>query len=174
MFAGCLPQERVATQRLVGHTSSAGFLPCPFFLEKGHPRPSAGQLLGRDRTGGPASYDGNPLQRLRHLQMVENSIRAEQWSVYRESLPGLQVVPRGVAFRYKGKAVDPVAAGRALNGQVVVTGRVAQVGDRLTVATAATSPAGSSILLPPPSRSRRPPAYFPAIEIGRRWISSGT
>jgi hypothetical protein len=43
--------------------------------------------------------------------------------VSRESLPGLQVVPRDGAFRYKGKAVDPVAAGRALNGQVVVMGR---------------------------------------------------
>jgi TolB-like protein/DNA-binding winged helix-turn-helix (wHTH) protein/Flp pilus assembly protein TadD len=48
-------------------------------------------------------------------------------------LPRLRVVPRGIAFQYKGKPIDPVAAGKALNAQAVVTGRVAQVGDRLTV-----------------------------------------
>jgi TolB-like protein/Flp pilus assembly protein TadD len=48
-------------------------------------------------------------------------------------LPGLRVVPRSAAFRYKGQAVDPQAAGRDLNVRAVVTGRVSQRGDTLTI-----------------------------------------
>jgi TolB-like protein/DNA-binding winged helix-turn-helix (wHTH) protein len=54
-------------------------------------------------------------------------------------LPGLRVVPRGIAFQYKGKGMDAVAAGRELHAQVVLTGRVVQVGDQLSVAAELTN-----------------------------------
>jgi TolB-like protein/Tfp pilus assembly protein PilF len=46
---------------------------------------------------------------------------------------GLRVVPRTLAAKYKGGSVDPHDAGVALNARAVVTGRVMQRGDRLTV-----------------------------------------
>ena len=45
----------------------------------------------------------------------------------------VRVVPRGVAFSYKGKTSDVPAIARALNVRAVVTGRVAQRGDTLVV-----------------------------------------
>ena len=48
-------------------------------------------------------------------------------------IPGLRVVPRTLAARYKNQTVDPSQAGRDLNARAVVTGRVAQHGDRLTI-----------------------------------------
>jgi TolB-like protein len=48
-------------------------------------------------------------------------------------VPGLRVVPRTLAARYKNQSVDPVQAGRDLNARAVVTGRVVQRGDRLTI-----------------------------------------
>jgi TolB-like protein/Tfp pilus assembly protein PilF len=45
----------------------------------------------------------------------------------------LRVVPRTLVARYKGQPADPRQAGRDLNVRAVVTGRVAQRGDRLTV-----------------------------------------
>ena len=49
------------------------------------------------------------------------------------TLPKLRVVPRGVAFSYRGKNIDLAALGQKLNVQAVVTGRVQQQGDRLIV-----------------------------------------
>jgi len=46
---------------------------------------------------------------------------------------GLRVVPRTLAAKYKTATVDPHEAGTALNARAVVTGRVTQRGDRLTV-----------------------------------------
>ncbi len=46
---------------------------------------------------------------------------------------GLRVVPRTLAAKYRGQTVDPKEAGAALNARAVVTGRVTQRGDRLTV-----------------------------------------
>ena len=48
-------------------------------------------------------------------------------------LPKLRVVPRSLVFSYKGQNVDPQKAGRELNVQVVVTGRVQKRGDTLSV-----------------------------------------
>ncbi|MBI3473194.1 MAG: protein kinase [Candidatus Solibacter usitatus] len=48
-------------------------------------------------------------------------------------LPGLKVQSRSSTFRYKGKPVDPVEAGRALGVRAVLTGRLAQRGDGLLV-----------------------------------------
>ncbi len=48
-------------------------------------------------------------------------------------LSGLRVTARSVAFRYRGPDVDPVAAGRDLRVRAVVTGRVLQRGEHLTV-----------------------------------------
>jgi len=47
----------------------------------------------------------------------------------------LRVTPRSTAFRYKGRDVDPQAAGRELNVRVVLTGRVIQRGETLVVGT---------------------------------------
>ena len=48
-------------------------------------------------------------------------------------LPKVRVVPRGVAFRYKGKGVDPITAASELGVRAVVSGRVLQHKDTLIV-----------------------------------------
>jgi eukaryotic-like serine/threonine-protein kinase len=48
-------------------------------------------------------------------------------------LPGLKVIARSSVFRYKGREVDPQAAGRELGVQAVLTGRVTQRGDSLLI-----------------------------------------
>jgi eukaryotic-like serine/threonine-protein kinase len=48
-------------------------------------------------------------------------------------LPNLQVVARSKAFRYKGKNIDPLLAGRDLRVRGVVTGRVFLRGDTLVI-----------------------------------------
>jgi serine/threonine protein kinase len=48
-------------------------------------------------------------------------------------LSGLRVVPRSVAFRYKGLQADPATVGLALNARTILTGRVAQYGDILAI-----------------------------------------
>ena len=48
-------------------------------------------------------------------------------------LPGLRVVPRSLAFRYKGLQVDPATAGLALNARTILTGRVVQQGECLDI-----------------------------------------
>jgi TolB-like protein/Tfp pilus assembly protein PilF len=51
-------------------------------------------------------------------------------------LPKLRVVPRTLAFRYKGKDSDPQAIGRELGVRAVLTGRLIQQGDTLNIQTA--------------------------------------
>jgi serine/threonine-protein kinase len=48
-------------------------------------------------------------------------------------LPSLKVVPHSVALHYKGKAADSQKIGDALGVQAVLTGRIAQRGDDLTI-----------------------------------------
>jgi serine/threonine protein kinase/tetratricopeptide (TPR) repeat protein len=48
-------------------------------------------------------------------------------------LPGLRVSARSLAFRYKGREVDPLEAGRDLNVRAVITGRVTTRGNLLIV-----------------------------------------
>ena len=48
-------------------------------------------------------------------------------------IPSLRVVPRSTAFRYKGRDVDPVKTGKQLKVQALVTGKVQQRGDLLSV-----------------------------------------
>ena len=48
-------------------------------------------------------------------------------------LPGVRVSARSLAFKYKGKDVDPLQAGRALNVRAVVTGRVTMRGNVLVI-----------------------------------------
>jgi len=48
-------------------------------------------------------------------------------------LPDLKVIPHSVALHYKGKALDSQKVGDALGVQAVLTGRVAQRGDELTI-----------------------------------------
>jgi len=50
-------------------------------------------------------------------------------------LPRLKVVPRVSVFRYKGRENDPLKVGRELGVRAVLTGRVVQFGDRLSVQT---------------------------------------
>jgi serine/threonine-protein kinase len=50
-------------------------------------------------------------------------------------LPKLRVMARSVVFRYKGKDVDPLRTGRELGVRAVLTGRVLQHGDQLSVGT---------------------------------------
>jgi eukaryotic-like serine/threonine-protein kinase len=48
-------------------------------------------------------------------------------------LPGVRVSARSLAFRYKGRDVDPQKAGRDLNVRAVITGRVTMRGNILNV-----------------------------------------
>ncbi len=48
-------------------------------------------------------------------------------------LPNLKVIPRSSAFSYKGKGTNPLTAGKELGVRAVVTGRIMQRGDDLTV-----------------------------------------
>src|ERR1700686_4536874 len=50
-------------------------------------------------------------------------------------LPKLRVVSRATVFRYKSLAVEPRQAGQQLGVRTVLTGRVRQVGDSLTIGT---------------------------------------
>lgn len=47
--------------------------------------------------------------------------------------PHLRVVPRSLAFRYKGKTIDPRSVGKQLNVRSIITGRVTQNGHHLSV-----------------------------------------
>ena len=47
------------------------------------------------------------------------------------SLPGVRVVPRASAFRYRGREIDPREVRRSLQVRALVTGRVQQRGDVL-------------------------------------------
>jgi serine/threonine-protein kinase len=48
-------------------------------------------------------------------------------------LPNLRVTPTSVAFRYKGKQADAVKAGNELGVRAVLSGRIIQRGDNLTI-----------------------------------------
>ncbi|HEY7543737.1 MAG TPA: protein kinase [Blastocatellia bacterium] len=48
-------------------------------------------------------------------------------------LPGLRVIARPTAFRYKGREGDPQSVGRELKVDAVMTGRLTQQGERLIV-----------------------------------------
>jgi serine/threonine protein kinase/tetratricopeptide (TPR) repeat protein len=48
-------------------------------------------------------------------------------------LSGLRVIPRSMVTRYNGKDVDPREAGKVLNVSAVLTGKVVQRGDELTI-----------------------------------------
>lgn len=50
-------------------------------------------------------------------------------------LPKLRVMARGTVFRYKGQAIDLQNVGRDLGVRAVLTGRIAQLGDRLIINT---------------------------------------
>jgi eukaryotic-like serine/threonine-protein kinase len=50
-------------------------------------------------------------------------------------LPNLKVSARSSVFRYKGKEADPMAAGKELGVSAVLTGRIMQRSDSLTIST---------------------------------------
>ncbi|MGH9874291.1 MAG: tetratricopeptide repeat protein [Pyrinomonadaceae bacterium] len=50
-------------------------------------------------------------------------------------LPDPKVIARSSVFRYKGKATDPIAVGKELGVRAVLTGRIMQRGDTVTVST---------------------------------------
>jgi len=50
-------------------------------------------------------------------------------------LPKLRVMARSTVFRYKGQMIDPQKVGAELNVRAVLTGRVVQRGDLLTIGT---------------------------------------
>jgi eukaryotic-like serine/threonine-protein kinase len=50
-------------------------------------------------------------------------------------VPKLRVVPRSTVFRYKGREVDPQTTGRELGVRAVLTGKVVQRGDTLSIQT---------------------------------------
>ena len=61
-------------------------------------------------------------------------------------LPGLKVMPRTTAFRYKGQQVDPQKVGRDLRVDAVLTGKVIQQGENLIIQAELTNAADGSQL----------------------------
>jgi TolB-like protein/predicted Zn-dependent protease len=54
--------------------------------------------------------------------------------IYRLSqLPNLKVSPTSLVFRYKGKDIDPIKVGNDLGVSAVLSGRITQRGDNLTI-----------------------------------------
>jgi DNA-binding winged helix-turn-helix (wHTH) protein/TolB-like protein/Flp pilus assembly protein TadD len=60
--------------------------------------------------------------------------------------PELRITSRNSAFRYKGRETDAQTVGRELNVQAVLTGRVAQLGDNLSVSAELVSTADNSMI----------------------------
>ena len=50
-------------------------------------------------------------------------------------LPNLRVIARSSVFRYKGKQTDPLVAAKELGVRAILTGRILQRGDSLTIST---------------------------------------
>ena len=50
-------------------------------------------------------------------------------------LPNLKVIARTSVFRYKGKQIDPIAAGKELGVRAILTGRITQRAETITVST---------------------------------------
>jgi eukaryotic-like serine/threonine-protein kinase len=50
-------------------------------------------------------------------------------------VPNLRVVPRSTVFRYKGRDIDPQTIGRELGVRAVLTGKLVQRGDTLSIQT---------------------------------------
>jgi serine/threonine-protein kinase len=50
-------------------------------------------------------------------------------------LPNLKVIARSSVFRYKGKETDPLTVGKELGVRAILTGRILQRGDNLTIST---------------------------------------
>ena len=50
-------------------------------------------------------------------------------------LPNVKVIARSSVFRYKGQKIDPLKAGQELGVHAVLTGRLVQRGDSLTIST---------------------------------------
>jgi serine/threonine protein kinase len=67
-----------------------------------------------------------------HADYISDGI-AESINNSLARLPGLKVVPNSVALRYKGKAADFQKIGEALGVQAVLSGRVVQHGDDLSI-----------------------------------------
>lgn len=54
--------------------------------------------------------------------------------IYRLSqLPNLKVSPTSLVFRYKGKEIDPIKVGNELGVSAILSGRITQRGDSLTI-----------------------------------------
>ncbi len=50
-------------------------------------------------------------------------------------IPNVKVIARSSVFRYKGKNMDPLTVGKELGVRAVLTGRIGQRGDTLTIST---------------------------------------
>jgi serine/threonine protein kinase/tetratricopeptide (TPR) repeat protein len=50
-------------------------------------------------------------------------------------LPNLKVIARSSVFRFKGKTVDPSVVGRELSARAILTGRIVERGDDLSIST---------------------------------------
>jgi TolB-like protein/DNA-binding winged helix-turn-helix (wHTH) protein/tetratricopeptide (TPR) repeat protein len=74
-----------------------------------------------------ANASGNP--KLDYLSDGVTEMLIDRFS----ALPELRIVPRNTVFRYKGKDTEPLAVGRALKVRALLTGRVIERGNDLSV-----------------------------------------
>jgi serine/threonine protein kinase len=61
-------------------------------------------------------------------------------------LPNLKVIARSSVFHYKGKESDPLTVGKELGVRAVLTGRITQRGDNITISTELFESPGSRFL----------------------------
>jgi len=69
-------------------------------------------------------------------------------------LPDLRVLPRSMVARFKGKEIDIQKAGKELNVRAIVTGRVLQRGDSLSISTELADAKNVSVLLGKPHNGK--------------------
>ena len=86
-------------------------------------------------------------------------------------LPGVRVMARSTVFRYQGREVDPQTVGRELKIEAVLTGRVAEQGETLTVCAELVD-VGTGWRLWGQQYSRKPSAIFAVEEEISRDIST--
>ncbi|TAJ77641.1 tetratricopeptide repeat protein, partial [bacterium] len=67
-----------------------------------------------------------------NMQYLSDGI-AETLMNQLSQLPNLKVISRASVVRYRGKEQDPQAVGKSLNVQAVITGKVVQSGDNLSI-----------------------------------------
>jgi len=123
-FAGARPWWRGKVALGVGGTALAALLALGTWYGAFHTR---GEAINSLAVLPFANMGGNP-----ETEYLSDGV-AESLIDSLSQLPGLKVTSWSGVSRYKGKDMDPRAAGRELSVRAVLTGRIVQRGDKLSI-----------------------------------------